>query len=134
MTSLQLGKNNFKAPFFCNATYFIRVRPKINMVTMNTLRGLAEIELDTDQRTGRPLISCRSEVNVLLLKLKRWKKENIIVSSNIFWGGRFHVTIVCFQHCFFPPTLSDTHAHRNAPDGCNWCAGTAAANNCNYQE
>lgn len=56
MTSLQLGKNNFKAPcflfFFYHATYFIRVLPKINAVTMSMLGGLAEIELAVDQRTG----------------------------------------------------------------------------------
>lgn len=66
-------------PHFCHVTYFIKVLPKINAVTMNTLRGRADIELDAHQRTGSRLIlpSRRSEVNFLLLKSKenvdRWK-------------------------------------------------------------
>lgn len=107
MTSLQLGKNNFKAPFFflfffCNVTYFIKVLPKINTVTMNMLGGLAEIELDTDQWTGRRLILSRSEVNSLLLKsaTRSWRMKKISLSHQILFE-RFHVTIVCFQRCFF---------------------------------
>lgn len=71
MTSPQLGKNNFKAPF-CHVTYFIKVVPKVNAVTMNMLRGPAENELDADQLGGSRLIfsSLRSEVNFLLLKFK----------------------------------------------------------------
>lgn len=33
-----------------------------------------------------------------------------------------------------PPHTSHSHTRINAPDGCNWCAGTVAANNCNYQK
>lgn len=102
---------------------------------MNMLRGLAEIELDMDQWTGRRLIFSRSEVNFLLLKSEKrsWQMKKISLSHQILFE-HFHVTIVCFQRCFFFLPLSDTHTHRNAPDGCNWCAGTAAANNCNYQK
>lgn len=45
------------------------------------------------------------------------------------------MTIVRFQLCsFLSLSLSDPHTHRNAPDGCNWCSGMVAANNCNYQK
>lgn len=59
MTSPQLGKNNFKAPSLPPLyTYFIKVLPKINAVTMNMSRGLAEIELvvgPEDRKSSNPL-------------------------------------------------------------------------------
>lgn len=70
MTSLQLCKNNFNTPpLHTKETYFIKVPLKINVVTMNMLRGPGETDLDADQQTGSGQILSsqrRSEVNVMV--------------------------------------------------------------------
>lgn len=126
----------FSSFFFCNATYFIKVLPKINTVTMNMLgvpcRNWAG-HGPVDRKATNPL-EVRGQLPTFEVGDEKLADEkNIIVSSNFVWAFSCDNCLLSTL-LFFPLPLSDTHTHRNAPDGCNWCAGTAAANNCNYQK
>lgn len=108
------AKTTLKPPFFCHVTHYIKVRPKINAAAPETPRRPGRAPAHR-----RPAHLLGSEVNSLLFGI----------------GGEMKNLVV-------PPDFSPAVAFSRGncllsslpPEGCNWCAGTAPANNCNYQK